>query len=62
MTKLLPETTQLEFGSKVSMHYQIKCKTIFEYNHHVAYFGRCPENNCSDNYVVEGGRRISEKR
>ena len=54
ITKLLPETTQLEFRftvSKLSTLFQIKDKTIFEHNHDVVYLGTCPQNSCSDNYV-----------
>ena len=52
ISKLLPETTQLEFGfgfigNKLSMHFQKKNKTKFGHNHDVVYFGTCPENNCS---------------
>ena len=64
ITKLLPEETQLEFGftgSKLSTHFQIKGKTEFEHHHDVVYLGMCPENNCSDNYVGESKRRISER-
>ena len=64
ITKLLPKTTQLEFGftgSKRSTHFQIKDKTIFEHNHDVVYLGTCPENNCPDNYVGESARCISER-
>ena len=63
IAKLLPETTQLEFGftgSKLSTHFQIKDKTIAEQNHDV-YLETCPENNCSDNYVGESARHISER-
>ena len=61
ITKLLPETTQLEFGftgGKLSTHFQIKDRTIFEHNHAVVYLATCPENNCSD--VGECACRISE--
>ena len=64
ITKLLPETTQLEFGfngSKLTTHFQIKYKTTFGHNHDVVYLGTCPENNCSDNYVGESACRISER-
>ena len=64
ITKILPEATQLEFGftgSKLSMHFQRKDKREFEHNHDVVYLGTCPENNCSDNYVGESARRISER-
>ena len=64
ITKLLLKTTQLEFGftgSKLSTYFQIKDKTIFEHNHDVVHLGTCPDNNCSDNYVGESARRISER-
>ena len=65
ITKLLPKATQLEFevtGSELSStHFQIKDKTEFEHNHDVFYLGMCPENNCSDNYVGESARRVSER-
>ena len=64
ITRLLPEATQSEFGftgSKLSTHFQIKDKTEFEHNNDVVHFGTCPENNCSDNYVGESARRISER-
>ena len=25
------------------------------------YFGKCPEQNCTDNHIVESARRISEQ-
>ena len=61
---LLPETTQFEFGiagSKLSTHFQIKNKTIFEHNHDVVYLGTCREDHCLDNYVGKSARRISER-
>ena len=64
ITKFLPKTTQLEFeftSSKLSTHFQVKYKTIYEHNHDVVYLGTYPDNNCSDNYVGESARRISER-
>ena len=46
---------------KLNTHFQIKDKTELEHNHDVVYLGTCPENNCSDNYVGESTRRISER-
>ena len=62
ISKLLPDTTQLEFeftGNKLSMHFQKTEKKKFEYNHDVVYLGSCPENNCSDYSVGETARCIS---
>ena len=35
--------------------------TRFDYKHDVIYFGKCPEQNCTDNYFGESARRISER-
>ena len=29
--------------------------------HDIIYFGKCPEQNCTDNYLGESARRISER-
>ena len=34
--------------------------TKFEHKHDVIYFGKCPEQNCTDNYLGESARRVSE--
>ena len=44
------------------MRFQIKDKTIFKHNHDVVFLEACPENNCSDNYVGESARCISERK
>ena len=64
ITKILPKTIQLKFGftgGKLTTHFQIKDKTIFEHNHDIVYLGTCPKNNCSDNYVGESACHISER-
>ena len=33
----------------------------FEHEHYVIYFGKCPEQNCTDNYFLEFARRISKR-
>ena len=33
----------------------------FEHKHDIIYLGTYPEDNCSDNYIGESGRRISER-
>ena len=61
--KYYKDSTILEFGftgTKLSTHFQIKDKMIFEHNN-VLHLGTCPENNCSDNYVGESAYPISEK-
>ena len=29
--------------------------------HDIIYFGKCPEQNCTNNYLGESARRISER-
>ena len=56
ITKPLPKETQLEFGftgSKLSTHFQGKDNAEFEHNHDVVHVRTCPENNCSNNYILE---------
>ena len=48
-------------GSKLSSKFQVKERTIFSHNHDIIYQGNCPENGCSDSYVGETARRISER-
>ena len=64
VTKLLPKTTQEEFrfiDSKLSTHFQIKQKMIFEHNRDIVCLATCRESNCSDNYVGENTCHISER-
>ena len=46
---------------KSSARSQIKDQTKFEHKHDIIYLATCPEDNCSENYIGESGRRISER-
>ena len=35
-------------------------QTKFEDKHDIIYLATCPEDNCSENYIEENGRRISK--
>ena len=48
-------------GEKLSTQFNVKDRTEFEHKHDVIYFGKCPEQNCSDNHLGESARRISER-
>ena len=64
MKTLLPTNirTKIAFtGSKLSTCFQVKDKTKFEHNHDIVYHGICPETDCSENYIGETARRISER-
>ena len=48
-------------GQKLSTQFNAKDRTKFEHKHDVIYFGKCPEQSCTDNYLGESARRISER-
>ena len=48
-------------GSKLSSTFHVKDRIIFSYNYDIIYYGNCPENSWSDNYVAETTIRILEK-
>ena len=54
--------TQVTFtGQKLSTQFNVKDRTKFEHKHDIIYFGKYPEQNCTDNYLGESARRISER-
>ena len=60
----LPSTVKVDIGftgKKFSTCFQIKDQTNFEHNYDIIYLETCPEDNCSENYIGESGRRISER-
>ena len=48
---------------------QVKAKRMFsnlrpkkfEHKYYIIYLATCPEDNCSENYIEESGRRISKR-
>ena len=46
---------------KLSAQFNVKDSNKFEHKHDVIYFGKYPEQNCTDNYLGESTRRISER-
>ena len=53
--------TQVTFTSqKLSTQFNVKDRAKFEHKH-VIYFGKCPEQNCTYNYLGKSARRISER-
>ena len=53
---------QLKFtDQKLNTQFNVKDRTRFEHKHHDIYFGKCPEQNCTDDYLRESARRISER-
>ena len=64
LKSLLPSTVKANIGftgKKLSTCFQIKNQTKFEHKHDIIYLAPCPEDNCSENYIGESGRRISER-
>ena len=47
-------------GKKLSTCFQIKDQTKFEHKYDIIYLATCPEDNCSENYIGESRRWISE--
>ena len=46
-------------GQKLNTEFNVKDRTKFEHKHDVIYFGKCPEQNCTDNYLGESVGKIS---
>ena len=64
LKSLLPSTVKANIGftgKKLSTCFQIKDQTKFEHKHDIIYLATCPEDNCSENYIRESGRRISKR-
>ena len=53
--------TQFTFtDKKLNTQFNVKDMTKYEHKNDVVYFGKCPEQNCTDNYLGESAGRISE--
>ena len=64
LKSLVPSTVKANVrftGKNLSTCFQIKDKTKFEHKHDIIYLANCPEDNCSENYIGESGRPISER-
>ena len=48
-------------GKKLSTCLNIKDQTKFEQRHDIVYHGKCPEVDCTDNYIGEASRRVCER-
>ena len=61
---LLPSNIRINLvftGSKISTCFQLKNKIKLKNNHDIVDHRICPENDCSENYIEETARRISER-
>ena len=48
-------------GKKLSSKFSLKGKQIIYHKHDVVYEFTCPDDNCSENYIGETGRRVSQR-
>ena len=55
------DVTIILINTKLSSQFNINDDTNTQYKHDLVYFSRCPSTNCSDSYMRETGRRLSER-
>ena len=48
-------------GTKLSSKFQLKDQTKKDHQHDVVYYEKCPEEQCTENYTGETGRRLVER-
>ena len=48
-------------GRKLESLFQAKDQTKFEHKHDIIYHGKCPVENCVDDYIGETARRVNER-
>ena len=64
LNKLLPNNLKIQViftGQKLSTQFDVKDRTKFKSKQDIIYFGKCPEQNYTDNYLGESARRISAR-
>ena len=64
VNKLHSNNTKIEVAfksTKLSSCFNVKDKIVFEHNHDLIYYAKCPEPTCIDDYVRESARRITER-
>ena len=48
-------------GTKLSLQFNIKYDTNKQHKHDLVYFSRCPFMDCTNSYIGEIARRLSER-
>ena len=48
-------------GKKLGTCFNVKDKTVFNHEHDILYYAKCPEESCPHDYVRELGRRVLER-
>ena len=64
LKKILPNNVKPQItytGRKLGSLFETKDQTIFEHKHDVIYHGKCPAENCVDDYIGEKARRVNER-
>ena len=64
LKKILPNNVKPKITytrRKLGSLFQTKDQTIFEQKHDVIYHGKCPAENCVDDYIGETARRVNER-
>ena len=64
LEKILPNNVKPQItyrGKKLGSLFETKDQTIFEHKHDVIYHGKCPVENCVDDYIGETARRVNER-
>ena len=63
-TRVLPcnlKTCTAYSGTKLSSKFQLKDQTKKDHQHDVVYYAKCPEEQCTEDYTGETGRRLIER-
>ena len=63
-TRVLPcnaKTCAAYSGTKLSSKSQLKDQTKKDHQHDLVYYERCPEEQCTEDYTGETGRRLIER-
>ena len=64
MKKSLPDKHYVRIiltDTKLSSHFNIKDDTNKQHKHDLVYCSRCPSTDCTDSYIGETARRLSER-
>ena len=62
--KTLPENVQAIVtyqSKKLSTKFKVKDKTEFYHQSNLVYYGKCPNQTCTEDYIGETDRRIKER-
>ena len=64
LKKILPNNVKPQItytGRKLGSLFETKDQTIFEHKHDVICHGKCPAENCVDDYIGETAHRVNER-